>query len=445
MADHSNSQNHDNQDTSYIKEKIVKKPRSKWFYVRRIFLFLVLAVVFGTAAGAAFAVTRGWMEQMNPQPEETTEGFTLSRDEPTQPPTTQVPTEEESLSETQEEEEDLEEQISMAVQEALENQILTQSDLLKLERLRSDVLTLISDSFVKLIAAHEPERDLFDETVENTNETFGVVVQKTDTQIFVLTDSAMLEGAESLTAQIEDREYAAAVTGTDSLTGITLVEITVGEKETYPVSVRVAELGNSYACKLGDAVIAAGSPLGVPDSVNYGYITYLSKNVSVVDGHEMLCFTSMAAAEDGRGVLMNLQGQIIGWITEENNSGMGEVTAAIGISDLKYVIEDLLAGRDTAYLGIRGQEVNLTQAEERDLAVGFYVTEVIQGSPAYDVGIQPSDIISQIGEQEIRVSGDFQKAMDEVAANTTVTVILHTRNAMGEYVKEEIEIPFASR
>ena len=79
------------------------------------------------------------------------------------------------------------------------------------------------------------------------------------------------------------------------------------------------------------------------------------------------------------------------------------------------------------------------------MAVGFYVTEVIQGSPAYDVGIQPSDIISQIGEQEIRVSGDFQKAMDEVAANTTVTVILHTRNAMGEYVKEEIEIPFASR
>ena len=205
MADHSNSQNHDNQDTSYIKEKIVKKPRSKWFYVRRIFLFLVLAVVFGTAAGVAFAVTRGWMEQMNPQPEETTESFTLSRDEPTQPPTTQAPTEEETLSETQEEEEDLEEQISMAVQEALENQILTQSDLLKLERLRSDVLTLISDSFVKLIVAHEPERDLFDETVENTNETFGVVVQKTDTQIFVLTDSAMLEGADSLRAQIEYR------------------------------------------------------------------------------------------------------------------------------------------------------------------------------------------------------------------------------------------------
>ncbi len=447
MADHSNSQNHENhenKDTSYIKEKIVKKPRSKWFYVRRFIFFFILAVVFGTAAGAAFAVTRNCVEQMDPKNEESTEGFTLSRDEPTEPETAVPETTQSAMGE--EEEENLEEQISQAVREALDGQVLNQSDMLKLERLRSDVYHQVSGAFVELTVTHEPERDWFDKTVENTGTTFGVVVQMTDTEICMLTDAAMLEDADSLTAQIGGKEYPAYVKEQDSLTGITLVGVTVEEKESYPTSVKVAELGNSYSIQLGDMVIAAGSPMGFPNTVNYGYITYINKNVEVVDGKESICYTDITSVENGGGVLLNMQGQIIGWITEENKSStLTDCTAAIGISDLKYIIEDLLAGRSTAYLGVRGLEVDREEAKERGVTAGFYVSEVVQGSPAYGIGIQPSDIIVKIGEQEILGTGDFQKAMDEVEAGTSVPVVISRRNALGEYKEEEVNITFTGR
>lgn len=443
MADHSNSQNHENKDTSYIKEKIVKKPRSKWFYVRRCLLFLILAILFGSAAGVAFAVTRNCVEEMNPKQEEPTEGFTLSRDEPTEPETETLETTQED---EKEETEDLEEQISKAVREALDGQVLNQSDMLKLERLRSEVYRQISGAFVELTVTHEPERDWFDKTVENTGITFGVVIQMTDTEISMLTDAAMLEDADSLTAKIGGKEYPAYVRKQDSLTGITLVGVPVEEKESYPTSVQVVELGNSYSIQLGDMVIAAGSPMGFPNSVNYGYITYINKNVEVVDGHETICYTDMAAVENGGGVLLNMQGQIIGWITGENKSStLTDYAAAIGISDLKYIIEDLLAGRSTAYLGVKGLEVDYTEAKERGVTTGFYVSEVVQGSPAYGIGIQPSDIIVKIGEQEILGTGDFQKAMDEVEAGTSVPVIISRKNPLGEYQEETLEITFTGR
>ena len=455
MADHSNSQNHENKDTSYIKEKIVKKPRSKWFYVRRFFFFLILAVIFGSAAGAAFAVVRGCVEQMTPAPEEPTEGFTLARDEqPTEAETTESvtaapeTTEAETMpTETQaEEEKNLEEHISDAVREAMEGMTLNQSDMLKLERLRSGVFRQISNAFVELIVTHQSERDWFDQTVENTGSTFGVVVQMTDTQISMLTDSAMLEGADSLTAVIGENEYPAEIREQDSLTGITLVTVSVEEQNAYPTSINVAELGNSYSVQLGDMVIAAGSPMGFPNSVSYGYISYINKDISVIDGYQTICYTDMDAVENSGGVLLNMQGQIIGWITEENKSStLSDRTAAIGISDLKYIIEDLLAGRSTAYLGVKGLEVDYTEAAERGVTPGFDVTEVVQGSPAYGIGIQPSDIIVQIGAQEILGSGDFQKAMDAVEAGTGVPVIVSRRNALGEYQEETMEITFTGR
>ena len=207
-----------------------------------------------------------------------------------------------------------------------------------------------------------------------------MVVQMTDTEISLLTDASMLEDADSLTAKIGGKEYPAYVRKQDSLTGITLVGVPVEEKESYPTSVQVVELGNSYSIQLGDMVIAAGSPMGFPNSVNYGYISYINKNVEVIDGSETICYTDMSAVENGGGVLLNMQGQIIGWITDENKSStLTDYTAAIGISDLKYIIEDLLAGRSTAYLGVKGLEVDYTEAKERGVTTGFYVSEVVRG------------------------------------------------------------------
>ena len=97
-------------------------------------------------AGVTFAVTKSCVEEMNPKKEEPTEGFTLSRDEPSEPETEALETTQE---EVKEDAADLEEQISNAVREALDGQVLNASDMLKLERLRSEVYRRISGAFVE--------------------------------------------------------------------------------------------------------------------------------------------------------------------------------------------------------------------------------------------------------------------------------------------------------
>ena len=106
--------------------------------------------------------------------------------------------------------------------------------------------------------------------------------------------------------------------------------------------------------------------------------------------------------------LLNTAGEIIGWTSEDYKTEESQkMTAAVGISDYKPVIEKMTNGLQVPYFGVRGQEVNETMVEN-GFPQGVYVVEAVPGGPAYDAGIQNGDIITLFGEKEITTFKELQ-------------------------------------
>ena len=81
-------------------------------------------------------------------------------------------------------------------------------------------------------------------------------------------------------------------------------------------AVAIAPLGESYNVKQGEPVLAIGSPMGYSDSVGYGIVTSTSNAVSRVDAQYGLIATDITGSSKGSGVIVNLDGEIIGIIAQ---------------------------------------------------------------------------------------------------------------------------------
>lgn len=119
------------------------------------------------------------------------------------------------------------------------------------------------------------------------------------------------------------------------------------------------ELGNSYSVKQSDLVLAVGSPAGIVHSTNYGNISYVAKNVQTTDGNTRVFYTDMAGNASVGTFIIDLEGKMIGWVTDDfKNENSQDMTAIYSISDYKPQLERLTNGRSIAYFGVRGQEVS---------------------------------------------------------------------------------------
>jgi serine protease Do len=227
----------------------------------------------------------------------------------------------------------------------------------------------------------------------------------------------------------------------DPAIGLTILSVA---RESLPdalaASAVPAELGNSFSLLLGDAVIAVGSPIGTAGSFAAGHITSLSSPVSLVDGAISLITTDITGASTGSGILLDTDGEVVGFISQQYAPGGTEIVTAIPISLVKTTIELLSNGSPIPYLGIEGQDISRAVAEKTGLPVGVYVTNVLPDSPAFAAGVQPGDIISFIDEKNVLSLRVLHERLMILSPNqeTSLTVL---RNGADGYV----EIPLTVR
>ena len=103
-------------------------------------------------------------------------------------------------------------------------------------------------------------------------------------------------------------------------------------------------------------------------------------------------------------------------------SGERKTFAALGISDLKSVIQELSNGNQIVYLGIRGQNVTGTMATLYGLPVGIYVMEVELDSPAYEAGLQPGDIITGIDGNMVLTIQAFSEKLYQCGSDQQIFI-----------------------
>ena len=395
------------QEFSFVKEKIKKQPFYQNKTLRRAALQLIFSVVCGAVACFVFVIVHPWMERTFGEQEMTE--ITIPQEE-----------EEETVTEPQEETEDEE---PVVITEPRELEVEDYADLYtKLK----EVADTAGKSLVT-VTASSSGTDWFNETYESRRELSGLLVGNNGVELLILAPYSQVEGADTLQAAFADGSTLAAVLKNyDSVTDLAVLSVNLADVEEDTLeSIRMAELGSSKSLKAGEPVIAVGSPAGIAGSVKYGNLVASGYKVSVIDGEYNLLITDMERSEKGSGVLLNLSGQVIGLLEDSylNSSNEGALTA-YAISDMKDIIEHLSNSQDLVYMGIHGTDVTEEISEAQGIPMGVYVTGMEADSPAMNSGIQAGDIITEINGKTITSLSQIREMLLKFSRDQVIQVVV---------------------
>ncbi len=221
---------------------------------------------------------------------------------------------------------------------------------------------------------------------------------------YILTNEHVIEGADSVKVQLTNqKEYVAKVVGADKRTDIALLKV---DAKALPVAV----LGDSDKVKVGDWVLAIGSPFGFETTATKGIVSAIGR--SLPSGVYTPFIQTDAAINPGNsgGPLFNSQGEVIA-INSQIYSRSGDfngVGFSIPINMAKTVVEQLKANGKVSrgWLGVQIQNVDQALAESfgMDKPQGALVAAVVPGSPAEKAGLKQGDVILSFNDKQIRES-----------------------------------------
>ena len=245
---------------------------------------------------------------------------------------------------------------------------------------------------------------------------------------YVVTNYHVVAEAATITVVTQDAEtHEAALVGRDTTADMALLKV---EGEHFqPVT-----LGSSTELAIGDMVVAIGNPLSALEATQtVGYISGKNREVST-DNNVVNMLQTDAAINSGNsgGPLFNMRGEVVG-ITTAKYSGTSASGAsieglsfAIPIDDLKKSMEDLMTQGyiRSAYLGIRGMDVEAAAVDTYGLPKGTYVESVEPEGAAAAAGVQPKDIITALGDHPVDSFNALARALRAFQAGdrTQITV-----------------------
>ena len=274
--------------------------------------------------------------------------------------------------------------------------------------------------------------NVFGQTVESASSGSGFVVTEDG---YIVTNHHVVDGATSVTVTLYNGEtYPAAIIGGDS--DYDLAVLKVEAEGLFPVT-----LGNSADVNVGDTVLAIGNPLGeLTFSQSQGSVSSANRAINV-NGTPFNMIQVDASINPGNsgGPLMNLYGEVIGIVSAKYSSYADTVVEGLGfaipISDVQTVIMDIMENgqvTDKAYLAITAGTMNAQMAEQYqiDLKEGVFVYAVEKGGAGERAGLRLGDVITKMGDAEIKSMEDLSAAKKGHKAGETVEITFYRD---GEY------------
>jgi serine protease Do len=226
---------------------------------------------------------------------------------------------------------------------------------------------------------------------------------------YILTNAHVVEGAEEITVKFTDkRDFKAKVIGLDKRTDIGLIKI---EAAGLPV----VRMGDPARLKVGEWVLAIGSPFGFENTVTAGIVS--AKGRSLPQENFVPFIQTDVAINPGNsgGPLFNMRGEVVGINSQiySRTGGFMGLSFAIPI-DMALEIQKQLRekGRvSRGRIGVVIQEVSrdLASSFGLDRARGALVNSVEKGSPADKAGVEASDIITRFDGKVVEGSGDLPR------------------------------------
>lgn len=272
----------------------------------------------------------------------------------------------------------------------------------------------------------------------------GIIVSKDG---YILTNNHVVKEADEIKVKLNNnKEYEAKVIGADARSDVAVIKIEADDLTPLPI-------GNSDNAKVGQWVLAVGSPLSdqLQNTVTAGIISATGRNNVSITGYGDFIQTD-AAINPGNsgGPLVNLRGELLGINTAifSRTGGYQGIGMAIPANLAKKVMNDLIDfGKvKRGYLGVYIGDVTPEFAKAYDLedASGAVVTQVQDDSPAENAGVQNDDIIIAVDGAKIENASDLTTKIGIKKPDTKVelTIIREGKTkkinvTLGEFEEEQ--------
>ena len=246
---------------------------------------------------------------------------------------------------------------------------------------------------------------------------------------YILTNAHVVDGADEVTVRLTDkREFKAKTIGADKRTDVALLKI---EASGLPV----VKLGEPAQLKVGEWVVAIGSPFGFDNSVTAGIVS--AKGRSLPQENYVPFIQTDVAINPGNsgGPLFNMRGEVVGINSQiySRSGGYMGVSFAIPIDVAMDIQNQLRASGKVSRgrLGVVIQEVSKELADSLALGkpMGAVVNAVEKGGPADKAGLEPGDVILKFDGKPINASADLPRMVAATRPGTRSTVQVWRKGA----------------
>lgn len=319
----------------------------------------------------------------------------------------------------------------------------------------SDVVEEVMPSIVAITSKTLASSGTFGPSFFNQNQYSegagsGIIVGKSDTELMILTNNHVVEGAEELTVKfIDDKSVDATIKGTSERKDMAIIAVKLSDIDSSTLeNIKIATIGDSSKLKVGQGIIAIGNALGYGQSVTTGVVSAIDREVTT-DNYTNKMIQIDAAINGGNsgGALLNAKGEVVGINSLKYSSGAASTSAsvegmgfAIPISDVSDLIEDLINGKEAeegATLGVEGY-MTTSMYTGSNLPTGFYISGITSNSGADKAGLEIGNIITAIDGTEVEKFSDLSNVIYDKKKGDKVTLkIAYVKGR--EYKEKEVE------
>jgi len=230
-------------------------------------------------------------------------------------------------------------------------------------------------------------------------------------KLIVITNNHVVEGASDITISLLNGEtYPAHIIGRDPYSDLAILSTDAPESKLKPL-----RIASSSTLKIGQPVIAIGSPFGLAGSITTGVISQLGRSISesATGGYpiaDVIQISTPINPGNSGGPLLNLRGEVVG-VTTAIIAGAQGVGFAIPSDTILRELPYLIRGETYPHpwLGIRGVDMNYDIAKIMNVNVtyGLLIVEVIPESPAEKAGLRGGNRTVIVNDLRIKVGGDI--------------------------------------
>jgi serine protease Do len=258
----------------------------------------------------------------------------------------------------------------------------------------------------------DPFKDFFDKFFGNEQQRefkqrslgSGFIIDKDG---YIVTNNHVIADADEIKVKLNSgKEYDAKIIGRDPSTDIALIKIKADSNYS------VVNLGDSDALKVGEWVVAIGSPFGLEHTVTAGIVSAKGRVIGSGPYDDFIQTDASINPGNSGGPLINMKGNVIGINTAIIAGGQG-IGFAVPVNMAKEVIKQLKEQGEVTrgWLGVGIQDINDEMAEYYGIKgkKGVLVSEVFPGDPADKAGIRTKDIILEVNGQKIETSRELTR------------------------------------